>query len=692
MYLIPIFDIILMNWVRSIFSNVDFTCTGAFVKLGDPEDNYCKKTEFLTATLVLKKNEIFLRNNDFDPEQDQIEFISFPLSDEIQLTHFVVLDEERRVECVKWVNLAAKGKFDRFFGFEFEDLAGFTAFQAHAIKFVKIDEEGLQSPEHKKKKINQKGLEALKVTTHVPASNISKVQVKPETDESEDPSTKVSIQFKREAITYLSHLYTPDQILFMASADLYLLGPNLPTPLLTDEAIGFLLIKHSNFQVSLDLVRNQNFFMRIPVDSQFYCYVDADGQKFSWIEVVQDGENRTWRVSLNENLEGLEALINVARYESEHKVMVSELEEDDQAWIKGVEKLQINEKQEKIVVEFPEAKKCEEVKAEVEVEVEEIYDSAAGWRTKRVFAGHKGKITIFDDQEGEGLRRIASFEVSKEPVKILLQQQDTHLICLSNDLPNIVTDIDTERGTPVTEFSLRDKTFLQLSHASKLSPLTDSPLFIGLAYNGVYLLDPRSQVPIVQEFQYQNSPAFSCISTTSSGHLALGTETGEVKLYSTIGKKAVTTFPNLGSPIKSIDTTKCGSFILATTNEYLLLLKAEYEGELAYTKPLAKKRKPAKRLTLTPEDQAKYGLGELDFTPARFNVSEDSGETMIITSTGNLLIVWNFLSVKTGKLFDYFIKPLGQRIVRAEFRFNEENAIVRFSDGVVSQPSRWSSV
>lgn len=671
-----------MNWVRSIFSNVDFTCSGAFVKLVDPADNYCKKTEFLTATLVLKKNEIFIRNNDFDPEQDQIEFISFPLSEDIQLTHFTVSDEERKIECVKWLNLSAKGQFDKFFGFEFDDFSGFTAFQTHAVKFVKMDEEGYQSPEHRKKN-NKKGLEALKVTTHVPASNISKVQIKPETEEPEDPNTKIGIQFKREAITYLSHLYTPDMILFMASADLYLLGPNLPTPLLTDEGIGFLLIKHSKFRVTLDLVRGQDLFMRIVVDSQFYCFVD--GKKFSWIEIVQNGEKRTWRVNLNENLEGFEALINVARYESEHKTMVCELEADDQAWIKGVEKLEINEKQEKIVVDFPEVNKCEEV------ELENIFESAVGWKSNKVFAGRKGKITVFDDQ-GEGLRSISSFELNKDPVKILLQQQDTHLICLSNDLPNIVSDLDTETGTSVTEFSLKDKTFLQLSHSTKLSPLTDSPLFIGLSYNGIYLLDPRVQTQIVQEFQYQTSPAFSCISPTSSGYLAIGTETGEIKLYNTIGKKAVTTFPNLGGPIKSVDTTKSGSYILATTSEYLLLLKAEYEGELAYTKPLAKKRKPAKRLTLTPEDQAKYHLENLDFTPARFNISENTDETMIITSTHNLVIVWNFLSVKAGKLFDYFIKPLENQISKTEFRFNEENAIISYSNTLVSQPSRWNPV
>lgn len=673
-----------MNWVRSIFSSVDFSCMGAFIKLASFEDNYAKKTEFISAVLVLKKNEIFIRNNDFDPEQDQIEFLSFPLSGESQICHYSVMDEEQRIQGVKWVNVNAKGQHDKFFAFEFEDAENFEAFLKHANKLVKVDEEGYQSPEHSKKN-NKKSIEALKVTTHIPASNISKVQQKPDPDLPEECKSKSNIQFKREALSYLSHLYTPDTILFMASADLYLLGPNLQSPIMTDIGIGFLLIKHSKFQVTLDLVRGQDLFMRTLVDNQFYCFVDNEGKKFSWIENVPDGEKRTWRVNLNENLEGLEALINIAKFESEHKVFVSELNDDDQTWIKGVQALEINEKQDKVVVDFPNVERVEDA------DDEEFYDCVAGWRSSKVFAARKGKITVFDDQ-GQGLKNSSSIELPRNPVKILLSKKDSHLLTISDDLPNIVTEIDLAQSSQTNEFSLKDKVFLQIAHTSKLSPLTDSPLFVGLSYNGLYTLDPRDPNKIVQEFEYQTPPGFSCISTTASGHLAVGSETGEIRLYHIVGKKASTTFPSIGASIKSIDTSKCGSWILATTSEFLLVVKAEYEGELAYTKPLAKKRKPGKKLILSPEDQAKYNLLTLDFTPAKFNIFENSDETMITTSTGNLLIIWNFLSIKAGKLFDYFIKPLDEKILKTEFRFDEETAIISFKNTIISQPSRWKSV
>jgi hypothetical protein len=249
--------------------------------------------------------------------------------------------------------------------------------------------------------------------------------------------------------------------------------------------------------------------------------------------------------------------------------------------------------------------------------------------------------------------------------------------------------VDIEKGQIISEFSLKDKAFIQLAHRSKMSPLTDDLTYFGLSLNGIFLVDPRDQNQIVQEYTYSTAPAFQCMGTTEQGHIAVGSESGEIKLYKEIGKRAATTFPDLGGSIKSIDLTKNGHWILATTASCLLVLKAEYDGELAFSKPLSRKKQPARRLTLTPEDLIRYDIGKVDFAPARFNLSENDEENMIISATGNVVVIWNFISVKAGKLFDYCIKPLDQKVVKNEFIFNEENAVITYSNTVVIQNSSW---
>ena len=665
-----------MDWIKGILFNSDFSCNGSLIKLIDPENNYAKKTEFNSATLVIKKSEIFIKNIEYDPNQDQIEFISFPLNKNTSLVHYSIEDEGVKIESVKWLNLSSKTSYDKYYGFEFEDASLIHSFLSHVSRLVVVDEEGHQLP-CETKNLKQV-MDSLKLSNSVRPSNITREQVKPSAEDSEEES-RTRVQFKRDAISYLSPLYSPDMILYMSSADLYLLGPNLSRPVLTDPGIAFLLIKNSEFNVTMDLVRDQAIFMRMIIDNKFYCFVDSEGQKFSWVEEINQNENRTWRVDLNEDVGSLEALINIARFEAEQQVKVSEMMEDEQNWIKGIHE---EVKLEKMQIEMQEGKLFQDE------EPEEIFDTVSSWKNSKVFASRKGKVTVFSEEDQQ-MKSVSVISLPKAASNILLQKQDTRLICLTNDSPNIIYDVDIEKGQIVSEFSLKDKAFIQLAHRSKLSPLTEDETYFGLSFNGIFLVDPRDHNQIVLEYTYSAAPAFKCMGTTEQGHIAVGSESGEIKLYKEIGKRAATTFPNLGEPIKSIDLTKNGHWILATTASCLLVLKAEYEGELAFSKPLSRKKKPARRLTLTPEDLIRYDIGKVDFAPARFNLSENDEENMIITATGNVIVMWNFISVKAGKLFDYCLKPLNQKVVKNEFIFNEENAVITYSNTVIIQNSNW---
>ena len=100
-----------MDWIKGILFNSDFSCNGSLIKLIDPENNYAKKTEFNSATLVIKKSEIFIKNIEYDPNQDQIEFISFPLNKNTSLVHYSIEDEGVKIESVKWLNLSSKTSY-----------------------------------------------------------------------------------------------------------------------------------------------------------------------------------------------------------------------------------------------------------------------------------------------------------------------------------------------------------------------------------------------------------------------------------------------------------------------------------------------------------------------------------------------------------------------------------------------------
>lgn len=131
--------------------------------------------------------------------------------------------------------------------------------------------------------------------------------------------------------------------------------------------------------------------------------------------------------------------------------------------------------------------------------------------------------------------------------------------------------------------------------------------------------------------------------------------------------------------------------MVATTDTYLMVVQTKLEGELAYTKALSRKRKTPKKLTISPEDIAKYQILSLNFTPAKFNINESTEENAIISSTGKLIVIWNFSSIKSGNLSDYYIKPMTDNIIKNEFRFGEENALITYPKSVAIQNNKWSS-
>eukprot|EP01070_Trichotokara_eunicae_P004748 Trichotokara_eunicae@DN4145_c0_g1_i2.p1 len=111
-------------------------------------------------------------------------------------------------------------------------------------------------------------------------------------------------------------------------------------------------------------------------------------------------------------------------------------------------------------------------------------------------------------------------------------------------------------------------------------------------------------------------------------------------------KKAKTQLATVREPITAVDCTGDGSWILGTTRSYLVAIptKLSSTGKTGFEVPLGKQKPPPRYLKINVQDMMKHGLTDLNFSPAKFDVDE----TSIVTSTGNLAVIWDFASVKRG--------------------------------------------
>ena len=88
---------------------------------------------------------------------------------------------------------------------------------------------------------------------------------------------------------------------------------------------------------------------------------------------------------------------------------------------------------------------------------------------------------------------------------------------------------------------------------NKLSQMTDMPIVNVVDSNNIFSLDSRinTKDKIVLNKNYKTKTKFSCIASTAFGRIAVGSDTGEIRLYQQVGKNAKTLFPSLGGNKKN---------------------------------------------------------------------------------------------------------------------------------------------
>lgn len=311
----------------------------------------------------------------------------------------------------------------------------------------------------------------------------------------------------------------------------------------------------------------------------------------------------------------------------------------------------------------------------------------------RTFVFNGKNIGVFkhdDDDQLELVNKINSVYTRDgnefSPSHTMLHETDEKMLMLNPDCHDKVYVMDLHRGDVVEEWQAGSSSNFNIRNFApmdKYAQLTTNKVIAGVSYNGLFYLDPRvgGKNKMTNNYFYQsNSPKFSCLATNGAGNVVVGSHTGEIRLFNGVTqKRAKTKLPGLGDGITGIDVTENGKWILATTQNYLLLLLTAIEGDskrrTGFQVGMGKKKRRPIKLQLSHTDMVKYNIDEVNFQSASFNTGEGITEEWIVTSTGPYLITWNFMKLKKHGLREYKIKRTG-KIIEAKFRYGKKDNVV----------------
>ena len=666
------------TWIKAFFQNS--LHQGSLFTITDYRKHQARKCVFLNATWQVRRKEVEVKNLDFDILQGQEGGMRFKICECSGYAYYAIEDEEAERYCLKWVYSGSGGK--QVYGFEFS--GGFDPAEISRALGVQITKEedrgtGKNPLENTKTSLRPTHGFSKEVPvsqlylTSMPDSNIDLIQLPPSPTHLVNTELDSQLQFKLQAIKNLSHIYRPEQILFLSAGDLYL-KENL-----TDQGIGLVLARHDQFSVTLDIIRDNELIMRILLSQHFYYKIDKKHKYLDWVE-YWESETRHWSAHLMENLTPLEDLLTILLFEAERKEQaIQALTAEDLDWLRQEQNPE-NSSEDKTDSEDSFGATAEET---VDIDITDSVQSLTG---QEIYAGSLNTISVFSEVDST-IKLLASvpivnpFEGEGPFSPQMLLPRDQGLLMVNEYRPSHVYAMDLCKGKIKSSYNISKAPIKAISDSKKLGSCD----YLAMTHNSILNIDPRSPNYIVQNYCYSKSPKLSGLATTCEGHIAVGSDTGQIRLYTRTGQKAKTCFPGFGHKIYAIDCTRDGKWLVATCETYLVVLPTEAYGVDGFKKSITKKRRKARQLQLSPADIARMGIAEVRFTPARFNVGADLEENAIITSTGNVLVIWNFKAVKLGKIYNYKARAVAQNVIKNEFLYGKDEAVLTYRKGIEVQ-------
>eukprot|EP00775_Hariotina_reticulata_P006643 gene6643-6868_t len=312
------------------------------------------------------------------------------------------------------------------------------------------------------------------------------------------------------------------------------------------------------------------------------------------------------------------------------------------------------------------------------------------------------------------LRRGATFDVMRnveggvedagEQGSVLLTNGESRMNMLSPGANTKLFHADVEYQKVVSEWTFQkdnvDIPQADIAHDRKAAQLEDNVnTMLGLDNNRLCRWDMRDPRGVVQEAgdaspivqwtggkDFARGTNFSCMATSGSGHVVVGSKDGKIRFYSNKTlTQAKTSIPGLGKPITAVDVTFDGRWVLATTDDYLMVVKASFEDDgedgeqdYAFTDRGGGKLAVPRLLRLKPED--KLVTGGRPFKNGRFTwVTEtNSQERWVVASCGKYTVIWNFRRVKSAvgsstsygglpTVMDYVLSAKDEDVVDSNF-------------------------
>ena len=231
-----------------------------------------------------------------------------------------------------------------------------------------------------------------------------------------------------------------------------------------------------------------------------------------------------------------------------------------------------------------------------------------------------------------------------------------------------------------------------IANETRAAQLDDRSTFLGLCANRLVRWDMRTRgravgesAPVVEWAgckDYARGARFSCLATSSAGCVVVGSADGALRLFSDRSlTRASTALPGLGAPVTAVDVTYDGRWVLATTDRYLMLVKAAWADSSgvqrsAFTSRLGASAPAPRLLRLKAEDVA--SLGGAALAKGRFTWVTEAGvkERWISATCGTATVLWSLDAVKRATpgvvsaggltiVTDYHVIRKGESVVDA---------------------------
>ncbi|KAI5160107.1 hypothetical protein NEAUS03_0879 [Nematocida ausubeli] len=245
-------------------------------------------------------------------------------------------------------------------------------------------------------------------------------------------------------------------------------------------------------------------------------------------------------------------------------------------------------------------------------------------------------------------------------------------------------DLNTEKVAEVWDTKDELKDFFSSAKDEKGAPLSNE--FVGVSKNRLFKIDPRAP-SLIEGKSYSTNTKFTSGDSTRDGYFALGSETGDIRMYDSLDKRAKTLLPGLGDSVIGVFISPSGKYLVGTCKSYLMLIVTEAAGTSGFKKSLGQNKPVPKKLIVRPE-HLHYFNGEVNFTNA--SISTDKNEKYVIVSTGEWILVWDMEKVLKGHVFNYQIKKNDHKVVSNSFIPGDSNKIVVAMDDEMAMINRLS--